>query len=203
MPIKLQRWETREGRESGRKKPPVQAPPTRKTAHVTHHFPHETVSMKAVQRPVNQPQSRAQRTGMVGIVERGNFPDKRMLAGYIAEEERDGQLIRAYMSPNENFYAFRVLEGKIVKEPDGESDKGMYFYFKNYPEPIYHRTFRTPSDPDYKERTFEHHCRRLAGNRITNMVEQHVRQEAIRRYRNEIDEFLRLSGELFKKYGQF
>ena len=203
MPIKLHRWETREGRESGRKKPYAQAPPPRKTARVTHHFPHETVCANTEQRPVHQPQSRAQMSGMVGIVERGGFADKRMLACYLAGEERDGQFIRVYTSPDENFYAFRVLEGKIVKEPDGEGDNGMHFDFRNYPDPVYHRTFRTPHDPDYKERTFEHHCRRLAGNRITDMVGQHVRQEEIKRYRNEIEEFLKLSGDLFRKYGQF
>jgi|GEM_PF-5598090 len=170
---------------------------------VTHVFPDEIIRVNVGSEPQAASEPRLKTAMMLGLVERGDIPDKKLMAAYVVLEERDTKNVYFYSSADEPFYVFYLQKGLLSEKPEMSNQKGGYLAFGNYPEPKYHRTFRTPFDENDPSSTFESHARRMIAHRVKEMNAQRAVSADIAQYKEESEHFLVLAGELFKKHGRY
>jgi hypothetical protein len=173
------------------------------TKYVTHTFPDEVVKVDVNDEPQAASEPRLTRPTMLGLVERGDMPDKKLMAAYIILEERDTKNVYFYPSKDESFYVFYLQAGLLSMKPEMSNQRGGYLAFGNYPEPKYHTTFRTPSRADDLSSSFESHSRNIIARRVKEMVAQKAASADIARYKNEAEHFMTQTAELFRKHGHY
>jgi len=195
----------RYGEDADQERRPYQEKPRRRdgTKYVTHTFPDEVVHVDVSDVPQTASEPRITRPTMLGVVERGDMPDKKLLAAYIVLEERDIKNVYFYPSEKELFYVFYVQAGIITEKPEMSNEKGGYLAFGNFPEPKYHTTFRTPSRADDLSSSFESHGRRMIARRVKEMAAQKAASADVTHYKNESEHFMTLAAELFRKHGHY
>lgn len=176
--------------------------PARRKPRQLHHFPEDSQREKSRHAERNAPRYMNIEPGVVGIVERGmeNSENRRFVTGLIVAESRDRSYVHVYFQRNEPLYVFSLLKGVITEEPDAITDDGNYFALRNYPDPVFHRSFIS-KDPQNPNKAFAPHCRNVAKHRVKEMMVAGMEPEGIRKYEAALDEFLRLSGELFRAQG--
>jgi len=154
----------------------------------------------------SEKKKRAQRlknAGVMGIVERGrgDFKNRKLAVGYVVSEKRSYNKVRIFFSKDHPYYVFDLYKGEIIEEPDEVTEIGDCFYFRNYPDPVYHRRFIS-NDPENPKRAFEPHCRNLGGGRIREMKNTNTPRRDIENYKEALDEFLDKASKLFETCGE-
>ena len=143
--------------------------------------------------------------GIIGAVERTDKWRKRplrLVVGYLLREHRNRRNVFACFSKEDGLIVFDISTGSVATEPDETREDGYCMAFGNFPDPVYHKTFKAcnPAEP---KNGFEPHGRGLAGSRITEMRRAGTDEASIDAYKKAVDEYMSMAADMFKENGRY